>query len=92
MAVTLGARGALVAEDESIREIPAEPVEAVDTTGAGDVFCGVLAASMACGLGVEPAARGAVRAATLSVTRHGTQRAFPSRSEIERILAGVSEG
>ena len=92
VAVTLGARGALVAEDESIREIPAEPVEAVDTTGAGDVFCGVLAASMACGLGVGPAARGAVRAATLSVTRHGTQRAFPSRSEIERILAGVSEG
>ena len=87
--VTLGARGALVAEGEAAREIAADPVEAVDTTGAGDVFCGVFAASLARGLAVASATRGAVRAATLSVTRHGTQRAFPSRSEIERILAEV---
>ena len=90
--VTLGARGALVAEGKATREIATDPVEAVDTTGAGDVFCGVFAASLARGLAVAPAARGAVRAATLSVTRHGTQRAFPSRSEIERILVEASEG
>ena len=90
--VTLGARGALVADGESTREVPAEPVEAVDTTGAGDVFCGVFVASMARGLSAGPAARAAVRAATLSVTRHGTQSAFPTRSEIERILAEASEG
>ena len=89
--VTLGARGALVAEDESNREIPAERVNAVDTTGAGDVFCGVFAAGMARGLAVEPATRGAVRAATLSVIRPGTQSAFPSRSEIERILLEVRD-
>ena len=90
--VTLGARGALVAEGEATREFATDPVEAVDTTGAGDVFCGVFAASLARGLAVAPAARGAVRAATLSVTRPGTQRAFPSRSEIERILVEASEG
>ena len=90
--VTLGARGALMAEGEATREIATEPVEAVDTTGAGDVFCGVFAASLARGLAVAPATRGAVRAATLSVTRHGTQRAFPSRAEIERILAEVGDG
>ena len=87
--VTLGARGALVAEDGSTREVPAERVEAADTTGAGDVFCGVFAACIARSLPIDPATRGAVRAATLSVTRRGTQRAFPSRSEIERILAEV---
>ena len=85
--ITLGPRGAAVAQDESVHAIPAEAVEAVDTTGAGDVFCGVLAAGMARGLAALPAAKGAVRAATLSVTRAGTQSAFPGRDEIERILA-----
>ena len=90
--VTLGARGALLAQGESIREVPAVLVDAVDTTGAGDVFCGVFAASMAQGLAVEPATRGAVRAATLSVTRPGTQSAFPSRAEIEQILVEARDG
>ena len=85
--ITLGSRGAVVAQGESLREIPAETVEAVDTTGAGDVFCGVFAAGVARGLAALRAAHGAVRAATLSVTRPGTQSAFPSRDEIERILA-----
>lgn len=89
--VTLGSRGALVAVDGSTCEVPAERVEAADTTGAGDVFCGVFAACIARSLPVETATRGAVRAATLSVTRPGTQRAFPDRSEIERILAEVSD-
>ena len=61
-------------------------VEAVDTTGAGDVFCGVFVACLRRDLEIEAATRLAVRAATLSVTRHGTQSAFPSRTEIDRIL------
>ena len=88
--VTLGARGALVArEDGATQAIPADAVEAVDTTGAGDVFCGVYVAAMARGLEIEPAARAAARAATLSVTRHGTQSVFPNRAEIDRILDSV---
>ena len=89
--VTLGARGALVArEDGATQAIPADTVAAVDTTGAGDVFCGVFVAATARGLQAEPAARAAARAATLSVTRHGTQRAFPNRAEIDRILESVN--
>ncbi len=84
--ITLGASGALLAYDQGIVEIPAERVEAVDTTGAGDVFCGVLVACLARDQGIETSTRLAVRAATLSVTRHGTQRAFPSRAEIDHIL------
>ena len=89
--VTLGPRGAVAARGDAVHAIPAETVDAVDTTGAGDVFCGVLATGMALGLAVLPAARAAVRAATLSVTRHGTQSAFPSRSETERILADARD-
>lgn len=84
--VTLGAGGALLAHGDRIQVIAAEPVEAADTTGAGDVFCGVFVACLGRGLGIEAATRLAVRAATLSVTRHGTQSAFPSRTEIGRIL------
>ncbi len=84
--VTLGARGAVLAQNCDIMELAAERVEAVDTTGAGDVLSGVLAAGLARGLGIEPATRRAMLAATLSVTRHGTQSAFPSRSEIRKIF------
>ena len=84
--VTLGAGGALLVYDDHVIEIPTERVEAVDTTGAGDVFCGLLVANLARDQKIETAARLAIRAATLSVTRHGTQRAFPDRGEIEHIL------
>ena len=84
--VTLGAGGALAARDDHVHKIAAERVEAVDTTGAGDVFCGVFVACLSRDLGLEAATTLAVRAATLSVTRHGTQSAFPSRTEIDRIL------
>ncbi len=84
--ITLGAGGALLAHEGGVHEIAAASVDAVDTTGAGDVFCGVFVACLGRGLGIAAATRRAVRAATLSVTRHGTQSAFPSRAEIHRIL------
>jgi ribokinase len=58
---------------------------AVDTTGAGDVFCGVFAAGIARQRAVTEAARWAVRAAALSVTRRGTQRAIPTREEMRSL-------
>ena len=85
--VTLGAAGALAAGPGGTVRIAAPAVAAVDTTGAGDVFCGVLAACLARGLGVEASVAPAVRAATLAVARPGTQSAFPTRSEIETVLA-----
>jgi ribokinase len=85
--VTLGAAGALLGSRRRFRRFAAERVQAVDTTGAGDVFCGVLAASLALGDSLEVATQLAVRAATLSVTRSGTQAAFPTRAEMARLVA-----
>ncbi len=84
---TMGAAGALlIRRDEQLR-IPAPPVNVVDTTGAGDVFCGVFAAGLARRLEPDLAARWAVAAASLSVTRRGTQRAFPTHEELASLLS-----
>ena len=66
---TLGARGLVAIFGARIVEIRASSVIAVDTTGAGDVFCGVFAAGLARGLVPPAAARIAAAAASLSVTR-----------------------
>jgi ribokinase len=73
--VTVGADGALLAGDggDRIVALEAPEVEVVDTTGAGDAFCGVLAAGLAAGLDLEAAARGAVEAASASVRRAGAR-------------------
>jgi ribokinase len=70
--VTLGDRGALVA-DGDVTLHPAPAVTAVDATGAGDVFNGVLAAELAGGAALRPAVDAAVAAAAASVTRPGAR-------------------
>ena len=81
--VTLGAEGALVVEHGQAVHVPAVPVDAVDTTAAGDAFCGALADALARGGGVLDAAAWAVRAAALATTRHGAQPSLPTRAEVE---------
>lgn len=82
--VTLGAQGALVADrDGSAQRIGAPAAEVVDTTGAGDTFCGVLAAALAEGAPVQDAVRLANAAASLSVERHGAVPSIPDRAESE---------
>ena len=74
--VTIGALGALVCEPDAVQGvelIPAPKVEAVDTTGAGDVFVGALAACLAAGKPLHEAAAGAVEAASRSVTYAGAR-------------------
>lgn len=83
--VTLGAAGALVVDHAGPTLVAAPSVEAVDTTGAGDVFCGVLAAALERSFGVVDAARWAVEAAALSVGRRGTSSAFPTTSELQAL-------
>jgi ribokinase len=83
---TLGDRGAKVVGTEIEQFIDAEQVRVIDTTGAGDVFCGVFAGGLATGLSPQESAEWAVRAATLSVTRRGTQRSFPLREELSALL------
>ena len=82
--VTLGADGAAVVDDR-VRHVPAPSVAAVDTTAAGDVFCGVLAALIDGGAEVFPAAQRAADAAGLSVTRAGAHTAIPTAAELARL-------
>ena len=82
---TLGPKGAHLVDGEGERHVPAPQVEAVDTTGAGDVFCGVLAAAVQAALDWNAALRWAVASASLSVTRRGTASAFPSADELLRL-------
>jgi len=90
--VTLGARGALVVEAAGHVELVAGTVvDAVDTTGAGDCFCGVLAVELAEGAALVAAVRVAVAAATLSVTGAGARGRLPTRAEtLESMRSGSS--
>jgi len=83
--VTLGASGCLVHEDGRTTHHPGISVGAVDTTGAGDTFCGALTAGMARGLALDRAVMFAQRAAALSVTRPGCYSALPSGKELEAL-------
>ena len=79
--LTLGEQGVCVIE-QTCTWIPALRVTAVDATGAGDCFTGVLGAALAQGLDLVSAARRAVAAAGICVTRAGAQPSLPSAEEI----------
>ncbi len=80
--VTLGVEGALVLTGAHVEYLPAPAVAAVDTTGAGDAFCGGLADALAGGAEVVEAARWSVRVAAASVTQPGAQAGMPTRAEL----------
>jgi len=87
--LTLGSQGALVLTAEGtetlVPSFNAGPV--VETTGAGDAFCGGFAAALAEGQPLLDAVRFGCATAGISVTRHGTAPSMPRRSEIEALLA-----
>ncbi len=85
--ITLGARGALLAQGEIREIVPGFQAEAVDSTAAGDVFNGALAVGLAEGMEMRFAVRFAHAAAALSVTRLGAQPSVPRRSEIDNFLS-----
>ncbi|MFB8229867.1 ribokinase [Cellulosimicrobium sp. NPDC055967] len=91
--VTLGGRGSLVLErlpgGKLLSGVPAIPVDAVDTTGAGDTFCGVLAAALARGDDLPDAARLAAAAGALAVTRPGAQDAVPDGADVVALARRV---
>ena len=80
--VTLGAAGARWVSAADTGEAPGLSAAVVDTTGAGDCFCGVLAATLAAGLPLGEAVRVGVAAASLSVERAGAAGSMPTRAEI----------
>jgi ribokinase len=79
-----------VAAPNGTQRISGFKVKPVDTTAAGDVFNGALAAALAEGKPVATAVRFANAAAALSVTRMGAQPSAPTRREIERFLNAQS--
>ncbi|KOV13823.1 hypothetical protein ADK60_29455 [Streptomyces sp. XY431] len=80
--VTLGAAGALVAAGGALHRVPAPEVAVVDTTGAGDVFCGALAARLAQGASLPEAAATAVAAGAFAVTALGARGALPRPADL----------
>ncbi|HQV71011.1 MAG TPA: ribokinase [Thermoflexales bacterium] len=80
--LTLGSAGAFVLDGTREELVPAQKVQAVDTTAAGDCFTGGLAVGLAEGKSLGDAARFASAAAAISVTRHGAQPSMPYRSEV----------
>ncbi|WBB95498.1 ribokinase [Solwaraspora sp. WMMA2080] len=80
--VTLGVDGALVVTADREHLVPAERVDAVDATGAGDTFCAALADALLDGAAIEDAARWASRAAAVTVTRPGAMASAPRRAEV----------
>jgi len=85
--VTLGEAGALSVTAKENFTSPAHHVTAVDTTGAGDTFCGALAASLAKGSALPKAIARANAAAALSVTRPGAGLSAPMLSEVDEFLS-----
>lgn len=85
--ITLGASGALLATADAILEIPALAVTVVDTTGAGDAFCGAFAAARAEGRSMAECARIGVISGSLATTKAGAQPSMPAHGDIEELLA-----
>jgi ribokinase len=79
--VTLGSRGAVLADDGGTWHVPAPAVEAVDTTGAGDAFVGAMAAWLARGLPLRQACELAAHVAARTVTGRGAQQSYPWAAE-----------
>lgn len=82
LVITLGSKGVYVLDGDQLVEIAAPVVTAIDTIGAGDTFCGYLAARLALGDSVIKAARIAVKAASISVTRSGGALSAPYSNEV----------
>lgn len=79
---TLGGRGYEITDSFGTTKYDCIKVHAVDTTGAGDTFCGVLAAELANGKDLKTAAFFASRAASISCTKKGAAVSIPSRKEV----------
>ena len=86
--VTRGADGALLVTPYDHLVIPAPTIHPVDTTGAGDSFCGALAEALARGVELSVAVERAVHAGAVTATRPGAQPAMPTTSDIEASMSG----
>ena len=81
--ITLGSKGALIKEKDTFHEVPVPKVKAVDTTAAGDTFCGALCVALSEDVNVLDAVKFANKCASITVTRMGAQPSLPYRKEID---------
>jgi len=88
---TLGALGCCARAGSQWLLQPAFPITPLDTTGAGDTFCGALVAGLGRGEPLAQALRAASAASALACTRMGAQAGVPSRNEVDALLAGDSD-
>jgi ribokinase len=84
--LTLGKNGAIVATKEDTAHIKGLKVNVVDTTGAGDAFCGALAVALSRGKELKDAAKYANYAGALATTKIGAQEALPTKEELEGFI------
>jgi len=87
--VTLGAEGLAIVQGGCVLRIAGHPVDVVDTTGAGDCFCGYLAAGLARGDGMDSAAREANAAASIAVGSLGAASSIPDRRAVLQSLSAA---
>lgn len=85
--VTLGAQGVLIVDERGERHVAPHGVTAVDTTAAGDAFCGALAARLATGDDLETSVRFASAAGALATTRAGAVPSIPTFVEVQALLS-----
>ncbi|HZZ98042.1 MAG TPA: ribokinase [Jatrophihabitantaceae bacterium] len=86
--VTIGARGAVVITESAVELVEPPKVDAVDTTGAGDCFCGALGVALARGDELPAAVRYAVTAAALSTTAVGARGLLPDDHAVRQAMRG----
>lgn len=80
--VTLGSKGVKYFDGIDMKIIPSYKVEVVDTTGAGDTFCGAMAAALVKGDSLENSIKFANKAAAYSITKLGAQSGMPNEKEL----------
>ena len=88
--VTKGAAGIDIYHEGVREQLPSFRVTPVDTTGAGDAFCGSLAAALAAGHELNDACLRALAGGALATTTHGAVPSLPSQDEIESLIAASS--
>lgn len=81
--VTMGSKGALICEGGPSVFVPAHKVKAVDTTAAGDTFCGALCVAISEGKSLKEAAEFACAASALTVQKMGAQNSIPYRKDLK---------
>ena len=83
--VTLGIQGALIKENNDYQFVEAVKVDAIDTTAAGDVFCGTVCVGLSEGKSILESVKMAAKASAIAVTRMGAQTSIPKRMELSSV-------